>query len=57
MQGFQLLYDAHSGGFTCLASYITQYLADEFGSKALVALGATPTNILNEAVRMTVLNL
>lgn len=53
MQGFQLLYDAHSGGFTCLASYITQYLADEFGSKALVALGATPTNILNEAVRMT----
>lgn len=43
LQGFQLLFDQHHGGFSALSISLNEFLCDEYTNKPIVTFGVTPT--------------
>ena len=50
LQGFQLIFDLHQGGFSSLAAILSQYLYDEFSSKSQFSVATMPTYISGNMV-------
>ena len=53
LQGFQVIFDLHQGGFSSIAATLSQYLYDEFSSKSQFSVATMPTHISGNTVRRT----